>query len=425
MKQFMTAAAVTLTAATLATGAWAQAKTDVRIMWYSDGVEGQVIRDLAGRFNQANPDINVIIDEVAYTAILQTLPVQLSSGQGPDIARVTDLPGLASHYLDMRPMVRDAAYWDANFGAFLPVMRPAGSNAITGFMTQVTVTGPFINKTLFDQAKVPVPGPKATWDEWAAAVRKVAEATKTPIPLAIDRSGHRVAGPMISYGAKWFGADGRPAVTDDGFKKMAKRLVDWHNDGTMSKTLWGSVSGRTYRGANEEFNNAQVVMYMSGSWQIGQFATQIKDNFDWVAVPNPCGDVTCSPMPGGAGLVAIKYTKNPQQVARVMDYLASEPVLREFYERTLFLPAHKGIAEKGLNFQTNDQHVKDALSTFAAQVPTISPDAFRINSYPLQTQVFGAVITRLGQAVAGELPLEQAYARIDEDIANALKEAGR
>lgn len=425
MKQFMTAAAVTLTAVSIASGAWAQAKTDVRIMWYSDGVEGQVIRDLAGRFNQANPDINVIIDEVAYTAILQTLPVQLSSGQGPDIARVTDLPGLSSHYLDMRPLVKDAAYWDTNFGAFLPVMRPAGSNAITGYMTQVTVTGPFINKTLFEQAKVPVPGPKATWDEWAVAVKKVAEATKTPIPLAIDRSGHRIAGPMISYGAKWLGNDGRPAVTDDGFKKFAKRLVDWHNDGTMSKSLWGSVSGRTYRGANEEFNNSQVVMYMSGSWQIGQFATQIKDNFDWVAVPIPCGDVTCSPMPGGAGLVAIKYTKNPQQVARVMDYLASEPVLKEFYERTLFLPAHKGISEKGLNFQTNDRHVKEALTTFAAQVPNIAREAFAINSYPLQTQVFGAVITRLGQAVAGEIPLEQAYARIDEDIATALKEAGR
>ncbi|MFN8925340.1 MAG: carbohydrate ABC transporter substrate-binding protein, partial [Rhodospirillales bacterium] len=85
----------------------------------------------------------------------------------------------------------------------------------------------------------------------------------------------------------------------------------------------------------------------------------------------------------------------------------------------------KGIAEKGLNVRTDVQHVKDALSTFAGQVANISPDAFRINSYPLQTQVFGAVITRLGQAVAGELPLEQAYARIDEDIANALKEAGR
>jgi hypothetical protein len=43
------------------------------------------------------------------------------------------------------------------------------------------------------------------------------------------------------------------------------------------------------------------VAHPATAWQIGQFATQIKDNFDWVAVPTPCGDVTCSPMPGGAG----------------------------------------------------------------------------------------------------------------------------
>jgi len=43
-------------------------------------------------------------------------------------------------------------------------------------------------------------------------------------------------------------------------------------------------------------------------------------------------------MPGGAGLVAIKTTKDPKAVARVMEYLASEEVLREFYGRTLFVP---------------------------------------------------------------------------------------
>ena len=36
----------------------------------------------------------------------------------------------------------------------------------------------------------------------------------------------------------------------------------------MPKELWGSVSGSTYLGANEDFANAQVVMSMSGSWQI-------------------------------------------------------------------------------------------------------------------------------------------------------------
>ena len=33
---------------------------DVRIMWYSDGVEGEVFQDLVARFMKDNPDINVI-----------------------------------------------------------------------------------------------------------------------------------------------------------------------------------------------------------------------------------------------------------------------------------------------------------------------------------------------------------------------------
>ena len=128
----------------------------------------------------------------------------------------------------------------------------------------------------------------------------------------MDRSGHRFAGPAISMGAKFIGADGKPAVVDEGFRKMAERIVAWHQDGTMDKALWGSVAGTTYRGANEEFGNSQVVMYYSGSWQISQFATQIKDTFDWWAVPNPCGDVTCTGMPGGSGLVAVEVHPAPE-----------------------------------------------------------------------------------------------------------------
>ena len=64
---------------------------DVRVMWYSDGVEGEVIEDLLKRFMAENPGINVILDNVAYQVIQEQLPIQLQAGQGPDIARVTNL----------------------------------------------------------------------------------------------------------------------------------------------------------------------------------------------------------------------------------------------------------------------------------------------------------------------------------------------
>lgn len=83
---------------------------DVRIMWYSDGVEGDVMQDLVNRFMQDNPDINVTLDNVAYKVIQEQLPIQLEAGQGPDIARVTDIKALADHWLDLRPYLSDPAY---------------------------------------------------------------------------------------------------------------------------------------------------------------------------------------------------------------------------------------------------------------------------------------------------------------------------
>lgn len=402
------------------------AQSEVRITWYNDGNEGEVLQSLLDRFEASNPDIKVIVDTVAYQAVLESLPVQLAAGEGPDIARVTDLGGLAEYYMDLTPHVADPAYWQSNFGPFLKWLRlPGDSTSIAGLMTQLTVTGPYVNKTLFEQAGVELPGANATWDDWASASVAVARKLDIPIPMAWDRSGHRVSGPAISMGAKMFDASGEPALVDDGLKAMASKLYDWHADGTMSKELWGSVSGSTYLGANEDFANAKVVMYMSGSWQISQFSEQIGDAFDWWAVPAPCGPAACTGMPGGAALVALKGAKDPVAVGKVMDYLASEPVLAEFYGRTLFVPGHIGLSKGGVDFATDNPLAKHALETFAGAVPGIAPAAFDLQGFVYNRVMFNALISRLGQAIVGEMTLDEAFGRMTTDIEQQIAEKKR
>src|SRR5690606_15259978 len=117
------------------------AQVELRMTWYDDGSEGAVMRELLDRFEAANPDVTVVMDTVPYSSgILESLPLQLAAGEGPDIARVTNLAGLSQYFLDLRPYLDDAAYWDTNCAPFLDWMRAAGSDAIPGFMTQLTVT---------------------------------------------------------------------------------------------------------------------------------------------------------------------------------------------------------------------------------------------------------------------------------------------
>jgi len=404
----------------------ASAQTTLRMTWYSDGNEGEVMADLLKRFESKNPDIKVVLDEVPFKAINETLPVQLASGQGPDMARVADLGGLARYMMDLRPYLKNAATWEANYGPFLKWMRVPGDTAsIPGYMTQLTVTGPFVNKSLFEQAGIAMPGANATWQDWATAAKSVAAKTGAPFPLAIDRSGHRFFSLAIAQGAKVFDAAGEPAVVDDGFKRAAQLVVDWHKSGVMSKELWGSVSGAAYRGANEEFKNAQVVMYVSGSWQIGQFDKTVGDAFDWVAVPSPCGPANCTGMPGGAALVGIKATKHPAEVARVLDYLASEEIAGELYARALFVPGNLALAAKGIDYKAASAPAKAALKVFGAAVAKLDPVANQLQGYTNNRIIFNAVISRLGQTITGETTLDEAYGRITQDVAQQIAERNK
>ena len=85
--------------------------TELRITWYDDGNEGTILRELLDRFEAANPDIKVVIDTVPYSSgILETLPIQLEAGQGPDMARVTQLGVLSKYMLDLRPYLSNPEY---------------------------------------------------------------------------------------------------------------------------------------------------------------------------------------------------------------------------------------------------------------------------------------------------------------------------
>ena len=397
---------------------------DVRLMWYSDGVEGEVMKDLVARFNAENPDINLILDEVAYKVVQEQLQIQLEAGEGPDIARVTNIKALAPHWLDLTPHLTDADYWRTNFGAHADWMREDGSEAITGFMTQLTLTGGFANATLFEQAGVAMPGAGATWDDWVNAAAEVAASQGTAAAFAIDRSGHRISGPAVSYGANYIGADGKPAPVDAGVKAFAEKLVAWVEEGKMLKDTWVAASGSSYRAAADDFINADIPYYYSGSWQIANLSTKIGDAFDWVATGSPCGSNGCSGLAGGAALVAVKYTKNPEEVAKVMEFLAREEIVKEFSERTLFLPAHAAVASKGgLAWVTEDKNVATALDQFIAAAAQIEPAAAALPSWKWASAYYGALANRISQVMAGEMTLDEAYARIDEDITEQVAAA--
>ena len=160
------------------TTAPAAAKVELRITWYNDGNEGDVMRAILDKFQAANPNITVKLDTVAYADLDKILQPQVQAGTPPDLARVTNLALNQGYYLDLRPNLTNATAWEANWSpAFLGALRkPDDKTGLYGFPTQFTVSGPFINRTLFTQAGVPVPSDtsdKVTWNNGSMRRKKL------------------------------------------------------------------------------------------------------------------------------------------------------------------------------------------------------------------------------------------------------------
>jgi alpha-1,4-digalacturonate transport system substrate-binding protein len=128
-------------------------------------------------------------------------------------------------------------------------------------------------------------------------------------------------------------------------------------------------------------------------------------------------------MPGGAVLMALKETEHPEEVARVMDYLVQEDVLGTISAKALFVPGHLGLAQAGVDYQTENPYAKKTLEVFSAQLPNIADEAYKLNFYAYNTPVFNAIRDRLGQVLNGELTLDDAIVRMQQDVDDAVKAA--
>jgi alpha-1,4-digalacturonate transport system substrate-binding protein len=156
---------------------------------------------------------------------------------------------------------------------------------------------------------------------------------------------------------------------------------------------------------------------------VQRFSNDIGDAFDWEVVPNPSGPGGSTGMPGGTGLVAFASTEHPEEVARVMEYLASQDVLGEFSARTLFIPGHLGLAEAGLEYETDSELARAALNGFLAEVPKLSEQGYMLNAHPQNSVIFNETRDRLTQVIVGEITLDEAIERVQIAVDDAIAAA--
>ncbi len=394
----------------------AQEPVEIRFTYYADGNEADVMQVLVDAFMEANPDITVVLDVVPYATIDEQLPVQVETGEGPDLARITNFGAYQDKLLDLRDYLEDVDFYEENFPE--PILAALGHG---GYPDAFTVTGPYVNLTLFEQAEVDLPAEDATWEDWTEATKAVAEATGVQFAISVDRTGHRYAGPALSMGAVLIDEDGNFMVNEPGFGAFAEVIKGWHDDAVTPTEVW--LVGDSLNSCIDFFKSGDLVMCMSGSWQINGVASDVEDAFDWAVVPNPTGEGGSTGVAGGGAVVAFADTEYPEEVAKLVEFLIQTENYAAFSAQVLALPAHKGAADAGIDFETDNESVLGALAAYTAEVPKLMDQAVGLNVHPYAFAYYRNSANRIAQYLTGELTLDEALERLQQDIDDAIAEA--
>jgi alpha-1,4-digalacturonate transport system substrate-binding protein len=375
-----------------------------------DANQGGGFAHMAEKY-EAETGVTVEIVDIANADLPTKLKNAAQANDLPALARVGGIdPIWKDATVDLAP-VTDASAIRTDLAAVDP------DGKVLSVPTDITAVGMFVNATLFDEAGVGYPDGVDdvwTWDEYVAAVKEVQAATDTSYGMVMDQSSHRLKAFLYEFGSEYFRADANGQFsTGDETRAALEYFADLNDDVFMPRSVW--LSGDD---PNALFKSGDVVSYMSGSWQIADFADNIAD-FEWASVPLPAQPVQATNFGNAANIVVFDGTGQEQAALDFVTWLYEPENYQELSETAGFLPAVDGIDV------TYASHA-DAFELYNQEIAAAPPIVGEIKSEELAYEIQGAatngdpVRDETIKYLNGEQDVDQTIQRINEQLSDQL-----
>jgi alpha-1,4-digalacturonate transport system substrate-binding protein len=394
-------------------------------LWYDDSTESILLRRQIGAFEEQNPGVTVNLRVVSTPEEINAeLQNAIGTPSVPDLARTNIPSNYSQHLLDMRPYLNDPETWEARFreGYHNSLRDDPNDGGLHGYPVDMTISGPYINRTMWETAGVPIPdyqNRSITWEEWITAATQVQVALDNRdhdvYAIAFDPSGHRFWGPSLSLCATYIDMDApftsEVTINTPGFRRAAELLKSWHDEGLIPPEIW-DADAETRMPADEFFIDSQVAFYFSGSWQLANFDDRISD-FEWEPIPNPSGPCGRTGMIGGTSVIAFNPTQQPESVSNLVEFLTQEDNLLSFYEQNLLLPGHlDDMTASRLNYSED----VDRLTLFQAELENALDEAYALQYRSDSGDIHGAIRRGLTAMINDDLTIEETIRQIEADL---------
>ncbi|HEX9108899.1 MAG TPA: sugar ABC transporter substrate-binding protein [Longimicrobiales bacterium] len=314
---------------------------EITLHFWGLGREGEVVAQLAPQFERENPGIRVQVQQIPWTAAHEKLLTAYVGDATPDLAQigntwVSEFAALGA----VRPLTRLAASSPvANENAFFAgAWRGNVVNGVAyGLPWYVDTRVIFYRPDLLKQAgydSVP-----ATWSGWLEAMQRLKQVVG-PRNYAILLPTTEWAPPVslaLATGSTLLKDGGRyGAFEEPAFRRAYDFYIDIFRRGLAPPVASSAVSN-----VYQEFARGSFAMYITGPWQLGEFAHRLPPGTPWATapMPGPDGEGSRISMAGGSSLVIFRSTAHEAEAWRFLEYLSRPDVQLRFYGLTGDLPA--------------------------------------------------------------------------------------
>ncbi|MDX3800763.1 extracellular solute-binding protein [Streptomyces sp. AK04-3B] len=355
-------------------------------------------------------DVDVKLVNIPYDGYTTKLKNAAQANSLPDVAAVPSLdPIWSGKLIDLGSIANNKTNKiNANFVA------KDSSGKVLAIPSDVTASGMYINKSLFEQAGVAFPtSPQKTWTwtDFIKAANTVREKTKAKYSLTFDQSPSRLRAMVYEMGGKYVHADDSGKFSaDEATKKAVNTFVGWNDDKTMPKSVWTSGAD-----PSAMFQSGDVVAYWSGVWQVASFAESIK-KFEWASVPTPAQPVQASDVNSGGLMVGFNNNGAAATAAtKFMSWLYEPDHYRTLCEASGFLPVESGLNPK---YPFTSEAAQAAFKLYNEEIPLYAPISGYFNGAQTNWVLKGKSLTEdptkteLGKAINGQQSADKALENI-------------
>ena len=387
----------------------------ITLRFWGMGREGEVVAELMEGFEREHPDIDVVVQQIPWTAAHEKLLTSHVGNASPDVAQLgnTWIPEFAAiHGLEpLAPWVARSqaigaeAYfpgiWATNFA----------EDTLFGVPWYVDTRVLFYRRDILAEAGYEtVP---ESWQGWLDAMRAI-KRDVGPDRYAIFLPTNEWMQPTVlglQNGATLLRENGtRGAFRDPRFAQAFDFYLQLFREG-LAPPLGHYDIANPY----QEFERGLFAMWITGPWNVGEFKRRLppesQDIWATAPMPGPTGAASGISHAGGASLVMFRSSEHKEAAWKLIEYLSRPEQQIRFHELTGSLPARiEAWEQSGL---ADDEHAR----AFWTQLQRTRA----LPAVPEIEAIVSQVIEHSEASIRGTVPAVQALANLDADVDRLLE----